>query len=262
MSAANTNISEIRAEVLLNNLYPELADKWIVKNKGAFYRNYSDDILHVDEKSCQASLSRDGFLRLLPQGVISEEDELKGKDFPTKAEALCERKKLLEELFIPIDSWRFRNSINNEEQLSSLLEDKLSVLLKAYYGVDIETEANPYVRELMKLLPKANELRGDFYKIADILSVILNRKVTTEISCYNWSDKIVDTQPMVTYKVWIPSLDEAEFIEIEKHITALSNFIVEWFIPFNTRCLVEVKTEDSASLNNKMLLNYNTKLSL
>ena len=257
-----SNISEIRAEVLLNQLYPQLSDSWLVRNKGSFYRNYSEDVLQLDENSCEASLSRDGFLRLLPQGIISEEDELLGKDFQSKAEALRERKKLLEELFIPIDSWRFRDSVNNEQEIASLLEDKLNLILKTYYGVDIQEEENPYVREFMKLLPKANELRGDFYKIADILSVILNRKVTTEISCYNWSDKTVDTQPMVTYKVWIPSLDEAEFIEIEKHITALSNFIVEWFIPFNTRCLVEVKTEDSASLNNKMLLNYNTKLSL
>lgn len=262
MSETNRNISEIRAEVLLNQLYPQLSDSWLVRNKGSFYRNYSEDVLQLDENSCEASLSRDGFLRLLPQGIISEEDELLGKDFQSKAEALRERKKLLEELFIPIDSWRFRDSVNNEQELASLLEDKLNLILKTYYGVDIQEEENPYVREFMKLLPKANTLRGDFYKIADILSVLLNRRVTTEISSYNWTDKTTDTQPMVSYKVWIPSLDEAEYLEFEKHINALTAFVVEWFIPFNTHCLIEIKTDVSSSLNNKLLLNYNTKLSL
>ena len=42
----------------------------------------------------------------------------------------------------------------------------------------------------------------------------------------------------------------------------LTAFVVEWFIPFNTRCLIEIKTDVSSSLNNKLLLNYNTKLSL
>ena len=44
-----TNIAEIKAEVLLNHLYPELADQWIVKNKGTFYRNYIEDAMRIDE---------------------------------------------------------------------------------------------------------------------------------------------------------------------------------------------------------------------
>lgn len=246
MSAANTNISALRAEVLLNHLYPEQSDSWVVTNKGTFYRNYSEDVLQLDANLSQVSLSRDGLLRLLPQGLVSTKDELK--------EA--------EELFVPFDSWRFRDSLRAEEDFAYLLENKLNIILKTYYGVDIEAETNPLIKEMMKLLPQASSIRGNFHKIGDILKALLNKRVTTHITCYNWSDKTADTQPMVCYKVWMPELTSESYKELEKNIEALKNFLVEWFIPFDTYCAIEIKAEKTTSLNNAMLLNYNTKLSL
>lgn len=257
-----SNISEIRAEVLLNHLYPEQSDSWIVKNKGTFYRNYSDDILKLDEKLSEVYLSRDGYLRLLPQGLISTDGELKNGEFSVKYQALSERKKILEELFVPFDSWNFRDSVHNEDELSELLENKLNILLNKYFGVDIKEETNPYVREMIHLLPIVNRLRGDFSRICDVLTALLKYKVTMEVSCYNWTDKASDTQPMISYKVWIPNLTKEGYIALEKNIEGLSNFIVEWFIPFDTRCIIELKAAETSTLNNNMLLNYNTKLSL
>ena len=256
------NISELRAEVVLNHQYPEQTDSWIARNKGSFYRNYSEDILQLDEENSQISLSRDGLLKLLPQGLISTEDELRGKDFSVKYEELSLRKRHLEELFIPFDSLRFRDAVRDEEDLAYLLENKLKTILKTYYGVEIEEEQNPYVKEMMKVLPMASHIRGNYHKIGDLLNAILKHKVTTHISCYNWTDKTIDTQPMISYKVWISGLTENEYCNIERNIEDLKSFIVEWFIPFDTRCLIELKTESSSSLDNKMLLNYNTKLSL
>lgn len=240
----NANISEIRAEVQLNHLYPEQTDNWIVRDKGTFYRNYNSDILQLEEKLSQVNLSRDGLLRLLPQGFIGP------------------NKNFLEELFTPFDSWNFRDSVRNEEDLSQLLDNKLNILLETYYGVDIVNEKNPYIKEMMKILPLVSRLRGKYYKIGDILNVILNHKVTTHISCYNWSDKVADTQPMVSYKVWIPNLTKEAYRELDTNIEALASFLAEWFIPFDTRCVIELKTEKATSLENNMLLNYNTKLSL
>ena len=258
----NTNISELRAEVLLNHLYPEQTDSWVVRDKGTFYRNYSDDILQLEEKLSQVSLSRDGLLRMLPQGLVSTNDELKGGDFTTKYEQLSHRKNYLEELFVPFDSWRFRDSLRAEEDFAYLLENKLNIILKTYYGVDIDAETNPLIREMMKLLPLSRSIRDNFHKIGDILNALLNKRVTTHITCYNWSDKTVDTQPMVCYKVWVPDLTSEDYKELEKNIEALKNFLVEWFIPFDTYCAIEIKAEKNTSLNNAMLLNYNTKLSL
>ena len=258
----NTNISEIRAEVLLNHLYPEKTDHWIVRDKGTFYRNYSSDILQLDDKQSQVSLSRDGYLRLLPQGLINTEDELKKGEFSVKYEELSKRKKILEELFVPFDSWNFRDSIHNEDELSELLENKLNIILNKYYGVDFKEETNPYVREMFHLLPIVSRLRGNFSRICDVLTVLLQYKVTMELSCYNWTDKASDSQPMISYKVWVPSLTKEGYMALEKDIEGLYHFIVEWLIPFDTRCTIELKAEKTSSLNNNMLLNYNTKLSL
>lgn len=246
MNTANTNISALRAEVLLNHLYPEQSDSWVVSNKGTFYRNYSEDVLQLDANLSQVSLSRDGLLRLLPQGLVNTKDELK----------------TAEELFVPFDSWRFRDSLRAEEDFAYLLENRLNIILKTYYGVDIEAETNPLIREMMKLLPLSRSIRGNFHKIGDILKALLNKRVTTHITCYNWSDKTVDTQPMVCYKVWVPDLTSEDYKELEKNIETLKNFLVEWFIPFDTYCAIEIKAEKNTSLNNAMLLNYNTKLSL
>ena len=65
------NLSQIRAEVLLNYLYPEMEDQWIAINKGTFYRNYNQDALAIEEKESKAILARDGFLRLLPEGLLT-----------------------------------------------------------------------------------------------------------------------------------------------------------------------------------------------
>lgn len=77
-------MSEISAEMLLNFLYPEEVDQWVVKDKGTFYRNYTPDVLSVDKKNHYVALSRDGFVKLLPQGLITIDNELKGDDFYDK----------------------------------------------------------------------------------------------------------------------------------------------------------------------------------
>ena len=72
------DISQISAEMLLNYLYPELGEKWIVRSAGTFYRNYNNDHLSVYEDTEEVVLARDGFLKLLPEALISDENELKG----------------------------------------------------------------------------------------------------------------------------------------------------------------------------------------
>jgi hypothetical protein len=67
---------------------------------------------------------------------------------------------------------------------------------------------------------------------------------------------------MITYKVWIPKLTNEEYSNLQKSIEQLVGFISQWFIPFDTRCVIELKTNQRASLNSEMLLNYNTRLSL
>lgn len=254
------NIAEIKAEVLLNHLYPEWTDRWIVKNKGTFYRNYSKDVLLIEEEPGKVSLSRDGLLRLLPQGLFTTDDELKGKDFQTRYEELKLRKSRLEELFRPFDSWKFRKQVHEENQLAELLDEKLDVLLKTYFQVDRAAEPNGYVREMMVLLPVASRLRADFGRIGDVLSALVGHRVTLEISRYDWNGWRRDAQPMVLYRVWIPGLVSETYLKWKENLDALKDFICEWFIPFDTRCEIELNNEEPATLDNRLTLDYNTRL--
>ena len=55
-------LNEISAEMLLEQLYPELTEEWLVRCKGVFYRNYSSDAMQVDAEERQVELARDGFV--------------------------------------------------------------------------------------------------------------------------------------------------------------------------------------------------------
>lgn len=68
-------LNEISAEMLLEQLYPELTEEWSVRCKGVFYRNYSDDAMRVDPEERQVELARDGFLQLLPSSLLTEDAE-------------------------------------------------------------------------------------------------------------------------------------------------------------------------------------------
>ena len=72
------NLYQVRAELLLNYLYPELEKEWMVQCKGTFFRNYSQDVLSLYEDEKKVSLARDGFLRLLPEGLLTKEEDLQG----------------------------------------------------------------------------------------------------------------------------------------------------------------------------------------
>ena len=82
------NIPEIRAEMLLNYLYPEESNHWIVQNEGLFFRNYNSDLLAIDEEKMVAQTARDSFIRLLPQGLLTQETDLKGEDSAEKYKKL------------------------------------------------------------------------------------------------------------------------------------------------------------------------------
>ena len=90
------DLFEINAEMYLHYLYPELADQWRVESKGTFYRNYNQDVLELETEEQRVELARDGFLKLLPQGLYSKDDDLKGKNFREKYEAMRKKQELLE----------------------------------------------------------------------------------------------------------------------------------------------------------------------
>ena len=256
-----TNTSEISAEMLLNLLYPELKDKWIVKNKGTFYRNYNPDVLSINEEYHHVDLSRDGFLKLLPQGLLTIDDELKGENFTEKYESLAKRQQLLQEAFKPFDSFTFRRRLHIESNISELLNAKIDYLLQKYFHYDRTKEKNPYIKTIAVILPYISKLRANFGLIKDLLKTVIGCDVEIITGRYSEKDNTRYWLPWLRYDLLISNLTNMEYNELHRDILALEQFINEWFMPFDVKCNLRIKQHNHpCKLEENLTLDYNTEL--
>ena len=67
-------------------------------------------------------------MALLPEGLLTRDDDLRGEDFSEKFKELEWRRELLSESFAPFDTYVFRKKLEIERQVSELLDQKLSYL--------------------------------------------------------------------------------------------------------------------------------------
>lgn len=254
-------IPEIRAEVLLNYLYPEAEKEWIARDEGAFYRNYNNDLLSVDDETKEALMARDGYLRLLPQGVLTMHDDLKGEDSAEKFKALTRRMRILGEAFLPIDTFFFRQELTMERQVAELLEDKVPYILRDYFGFDIDKEESPLVREVAMLLPYVSRCRGDFGFVSMLLSALMHCQVEIHLGRYSQTDTTRQWIPKVRFELLIPDLTPEEYREKDAELEPLRQFICEWFIPVEVKCEIVMKEHGSQQqTNTRLTLGYNTEL--
>ena len=255
------DIPEIRAEFLLNYLYPEVGGKWTVQNEGTFYRNYNSDLLSVDDEKTIAQTVRDSFIKLLPQGIITLSTDLKGEDAAEKYKQLQLKLRLLREAFKPIDSFKFRDSMLIEQQTDALLQEKLSHVLSTYFGIDIDKIENHYVREAATLLPYVSKRRGDFGFVADLLKVLFKCEVNVSTGRYSHTDSTRRWLPMVRFELLISGLSPEKYRELTEEIKPLKEFIEEWFIPVEVWCRIDIKEHRvQQQTNTRLALGYNTEL--
>jgi len=255
------DISQISAEMLLNYLYPELQDKWIARHAGTFYRNYNNDHLTVSEQYNTVELARDGFLKLLPEGMLSDENELKGKDFLGKYNRLQQRRRLFLEAFLPFDTFAFRQRLHIERKVSELLDIKLDYVLRHIFGYDLTAETNPYVREIAVLLPYVSKMRADFSSIAKLLGNLFGCKTKLKIGRYSHIDSTRYWIPRVEYQLLIPHLSAADFQQLQTDIQPLQQFLAEWLMPAEVHCTITIKHHlQPQEAGNGLLLDYNTEL--
>ena len=257
----NRNLSQIRAEVLLSYLYPEMEKDWMVQEKGTFFRNYNEDILALYEKERKVTLARDGFLRLLPEGLLNRDEDLKGEDVAKKYKELEWRRELLNEAFSPFDTYIFRKKLTIERKMSEMLQQKLEYLLKTYYDVDLATETSELVKEAAVILPFVSRWRGDFQFVANLLGALMECKVEVTTGRYSHIDTTICWLPRVRYDLLIPGLTPETYKERREALEPLVGFIKEWFIPFDVRCEVKIKEHDlPQEYQGVLTLDYNTEL--
>jgi len=252
------NISEISAEMLVNYLYPELADRWTVQAEGTFYRNYNLDVLGWDADMAEIQLSRDSFIQLLPQGLLYQAEK-NGKDRKVDSEKLRSRKHLLLDMFQPFDTFAFRARLNLEREVSTLLEHRLEYILSRYFGFDLAAEENLYVREAAVLLPFVSHLRGDLFFVRDLLASLFRCEVQYTIGRYSETDNTRCWLPMVRYELIMPDLTPEQYNSLTDDLRPLCAFIGEWLLPMETKCFMQIKWKD-AELSATPVLDYNTRL--
>lgn len=258
----NGNLSQISAEMMLNYFYPELEEKWVARHAGTFLRNYSVDATLVDEEQTEVVLARDGYLRMLPEGLLFDENELKGKkNFDTRYKQLERRRRVFREAFLPFDTFAFRQRLAIERATSQLLEQKLSYVLRTYFGFNLDAEQNPYVREMAGLLPFIREWRADFSRLAKLLGEMVHCKTKLLITRYDTDDNSRRWLPAVEFQLQLPGLSAAEYRQLYDDIRPLEQFLIEWFIPCEVHCRLSIKHHGQPqTVDGTLMLDYNTEL--
>ena len=255
------NLYQIRAEVLLNYLYPEMEKEWMALFKGTFFRNYNEDVLALYEDEKKVYLARDGFLRLLPEGLLTKDDDLKGEDVSQKFKDLEWRRELLNEAFSPFDTYIFKKKLAIERNASQLLQEKLEYILKAYFDFDMAAETSELVKEAAVILPFVKQYKGDFHFVANLLGALMECKVEMSTGRYSHLDTTICWLPKVRYNLLIPDLTPESYNGRMKELEPLVQFIREWFIPFDVLCEVKIKEYHYMRKSQQVItLDYNTEL--
>ena len=253
-----SDLSEINAGMLLNQLYPDLMDEWNVRYAGTFYRNYSNDAIKIDKKARQVTLARDVFLKMLPPGFLSDENELRSGSFKARYAQLRERIILLKEQFLPFDCFLFRRELHLEKQVNEILESKEEFILRTWFDIDSDSLPDPLTRELAHLLPYFKNLRGNTVFVRDLLESLLGMPVRLTRGCWSDTDSTRERIPWVRYDIIRDGMDEETYLQESSALQPFADFVREWLLPAEARC--EIAYKSSVCGEGPQVLNYNSTI--
>lgn len=213
--------------MLLNYLYPEKTDLWIVHHHGSFNRGYNAELLDVDEENNIVEIARNGFLDLLPKEMIAPESEYHNNaDF----EEVRRRINMTKEAFLPIDVFAFRDNMKVEREAAEILDARFSYLLKNYFGIDLEEIHNPYLKVAVTLLPSVAKHRGNLKYVHLLLRTVMKREVEMEVMKSSNVDYPEAWLPMVRYDIIAEGLDREQYLKMKGEVNELAQFIDDWYI--------------------------------
>lgn len=256
---------EVSAEMLLGHLYPELELLWSVRHRGTFYRNYSADVMSLDEEEVTIDIARDGILKLLPPAMLTGDFELtktnadgqkQKKDFKTRYEEMKKRLHILEEAFLPIDTCNFLGSLATERHIEDIMEVKVNELLKDYFNFDIAKEHDPLVANAALLLPLVASRRGDIRFVKRLIESVAGRKIRIRKSAYSDTDNSRYWMQKIDFDIVIDNLTEETYKLEDSRIRPLTEFISTYFLPIDIFCSFNIVGKNT----DVKLLNYNTNV--
>lgn len=257
-------MSEISAEMQLGYSHPGNDNNWVVHSKGTFYRNYQSDVMALNDQSNVVDLARDGFLHLLPQGIITNDTDLSTDDPYQKKAAWAQlqaRKRRMEAAFQPIDTIRFRNRMRTEKQISDTIRDSHGFILKNVYGINIEDYPSPFVQQMMLVLPNIKRYRGDL----EIIRLFLASSTDSEVELIRkrYSDTDTTRQWIIeaVYNIYIGELSSVKYTEMSEKAALIEDFLRDWLIPFDVKLKVRIKDKTKTrTIGSSLILDYNIQL--
>lgn len=245
---------DIKAETIVSQL--ELPE-FVVRNKGIFYRNYSDDLTSIKEENNIpiVELSRDGTFHLLPEGLFFKESRLKINDkhvLNKENDKIREEKAKIELFFQPFETKYFQLSLELESRLNEIAEKGNRILSDYLFeGIDIDTE-NSFIQTLYPLLPYVSELKGNMNLLRDLLQIIFLAKV--EIRRNGLS---------LFFVIHRSKLLKNNYFLMDNEVTCFFDFFTEWFLPVEVDFDFRIKDyEENFCLGSSLLLDYNTHFRL
>ena len=245
----------IKAETLITML--NVHDHLHVQAKGVFSRNYSEDVLMMDHEKNKTTIdvARNGIFHLLPQGLFFDENLLAGNtkssfEFEKVYKELARKKKDALTFFRPFDTAFFKLTLELEQKLNTIAQAGNNTLIDAFIDTSEIENDNKYIASIKKLLPFANQIRGNLPLIVDILKNLF--------SC-----KKIDMQTISPlYKRFIihkEGLNKKEYHEMEKEIKPTFNFLCHWFLPVEQKFDYRIKDYTRPfKFQNSPILDYNT----
>ena len=251
--------------MLLGHLFPEYELLWTVRSRGTFYRNYSADVMDIDEDELTIDIARDGILKLLPPALLTGDFELTKnnaegqkhrKDFKARYDEMKRRLHLLEEAFLPIDTFNFRKNLATERYIEEILEIKVEHVLKQYFNFDISKENDPLVKKAALLLPFVTNRRGDIRFIKRLIENIADRKVKIRKSAYSDTDNSLYWMQKIDFDIVVDNLNEETYRDEEKRLEGLLQFMGNYLVPIDIFCSFNIVGKNT----DVKLLNYNTNV--
>ena len=248
----NVNLGEIRAETILSLEDPPGFSVQTKENSGAFYRNYSFDLIKYDSDNT-ITLSRDSLYHLLPEGLFFEEDELKNsKDFKETSEKMKEKRRDISHFFQPFDTKYFNLSLALEKQMNKISEKGNEILLDLFFDKSAATVETGRAPSLQLLIPQISQIKGNEYLIINILKTILHIKKIELIELDYCTKRFI---------IHIPNLSKEEYNQKTEQISGIFEIFKEYFFPFNIDYDFKIKDrEQKFILSNNLILDYNVNI--
>ena len=244
-----------KAETLISQL--DIKDDFCVRMEGIFSRNYSEDLIGIEEIDDKTflKLSRDGIFHLLPEGLFFEGNRVKNipkHDFSREYKKFKEEKERIELFFQLFDTTHFKLSLELEKKLNRIAEQRNDIFTNAFFDEPEVEEDNQYISGIKKLLPFASELRGNFALLTDILKNIFSVEKI----------EIVETEPFHRrFIIHKEGLSQEEYLLMDEELVPFFDFFSQWFLPVEMEYDFRLKDYKTPfTLGNILLLDYNTRL--